>query len=128
MKIAEPPAGRLEVGFQEEGGIAKPLPPLGGVLHDFLHGSSGLTGPGLGHSIEDFGGQVSIAGDQPGREKRRGRRQIPLGQHHRFLGSPHTVTEPQASVPERVPEVRGEALHLDLRAMEQKDVDIALRA
>ncbi len=125
--VAQAAAGLLEVALQQEGELAVGLPAGG---RHFAQGGqvTHRRPPPLVHGAGDEAvGDRLVAGDVPGVEQTEGDLDVVVGDGQRLGQRADGVVQAQPGVPDRVPDAGGELVHAGDAAVQQDQVEVAVR-
>jgi hypothetical protein len=127
VDVAEPSLTFLQVGFQQEGHLARGLVTVDHTPVQLSQPGRAVLPPRLARLAGERVGQTGITGDQTGRQQRGGRIEVGRGEIERLGHAAHRVPELETRVPHRVPHPTGELVDHLVTVMEDHDVEIAER-
>ncbi len=127
VDVAQPAAGLLEVGLEQEGDLAGGPGPLLPRLAQRGQPPGRPGPPGGAHGRDQRRGRGRVARDVAGVEQAERGLEVVGGHGGRLGEGPHGVVERDAGVPDRVPDGVGQRAHVAGAGVQQHQVQVAAR-
>ena len=127
VHVAQPAAGLLEVGLEQERHLAERPSPLAGRLGQLVEPGGRAGPPGRPGRRQQPGAQVPVAGDVPRVEQAEGGLEVAAGDRDGLVHGAHGVVQVQPAVPERVPEGVGDRRDVRAPGVDEQEVEVAAR-
>ena len=127
-RVAQAPATLLELGLEQERGLAEAVVPVADGIGEDRQPPRRPLRPSLAGPPDQVGAEVGVARDEPGVEEPEHRLEVAVGRVERLTHRPHTVVEVDPGVPDRIPDPTGDLLDVAPAPVHEQHVEVAPRA